>query len=85
MTFIELTVSNMLIWHGFDGDNKELIETVTDQPKAKKIVAWSRIQPLTEKYVLVSSGFGRYMYWECHGGYENVKERLRKAGLFIDY
>ncbi len=84
MAFIELTVGNMLVWHGFDPANKELIEEVTDQPRSKKIVAVSRIQSLTEKYVLVASGFGRYMYWEYHDGYENVKERLRKAGLFLD-
>lgn len=84
MSFIELTVSNMLVWHGFTPDDKEVIEEVTGQTPAKKIVAISRIQSLTEKYILVSSGFGRYMYWEYHDGYENIKQRLRAAGHFVD-
>ncbi len=83
MSFIELTVSNALTWHGYDADNKEIMEETTGQTPAKKIVAVSRIQSLTEKYVLVSSGFGRYMYWEYHDGYDVIKQRLRAAGFFI--
>jgi hypothetical protein len=84
MQFIELTVSNMLVWHGFAADNKEIIEEVSGQTPAKKIVAVARIQSLTEKYVLVSSGFGRYMYWEYHDGYDIIKSKLRAAGCFIE-
>ena len=84
MAFIELTVSNTLTWHGYDANNKEIIEETTGQPKTKKIVALSRIQSLTEKYVLVSSGYGRYMYWEYHDGYEVIKQRLHAAGKFIE-
>jgi hypothetical protein len=84
MSFTELTVSNMVVWHGLDDDNKEIIEEVTDQPQIKKVVAVSRIQSLTEKYVLVSSAFGRLMYWEYRDGYETIKACLRKAGHFIE-
>jgi hypothetical protein len=83
-SFVELTLGNILVWHGYDADNKEVIEEVTGQSPAKKIVAVSRIQSLTEKYVLVSSGFGRFIYWEHHDGYEILKTRLRKAGFFIE-
>ena len=84
MSFVEVNVSNMLVWHGYDDKNVELIEEVTSQPVAKKIIAVSRIQSLTEKYMLVSSGFGRFMYWEYDDGYNVIKERLRAAGLFIE-
>jgi len=84
MAFIELTVSNMLVWHGYDIDNKEVMEVVDGQQPAKKIVAISRVQSLTEKYVLVSAGYGRFMYWEYHDGYNVIKDRLRTAGLFIE-
>ncbi len=81
MTFIELTVSNQIIWHGYDDKNKEIVEEITGQQPAKKTVAVSRIQSFTEKYVLVSSGFGRFAYWEYHDGYAALKSRLTQIGL----
>lgn len=81
--FITLKVSNMLVMHGYDADNKEIIEEVKDQPVAEKVVAVSRIQSLTEKYVLVTGSHGRMMYWEYADGLETVKQKLRDMGLLL--
>ena len=84
LAFIEVTVSNQIVWHGYDQLNQEIVEHINDQPPVRKIVAVSRIQSISEKYILVSSGFGRMAYWEYHDGYENLKRRLELAGLMID-
>ena len=84
LAFIEVTVSNQIVWHGYDQLNQEIVEHVNDQKPQRKIVAVSRIQSISEKYILVASGFGRLAYWEYHDGYENLKQRLEMAGLMID-
>jgi hypothetical protein len=81
--FIEYRVSNQIVWHGYDSDKHEIIEEITDQPIVNKLLAVSRIQSITEKYVLVSSEYGRYAYWQYHDGYEKLKQRLQQAGLLL--
>jgi hypothetical protein len=79
--FVELLVSDQIIWHGYDDQNEEILQEVTEQPTTSKIVALSRIQSISENYVLVSMGFGRFAYWKYHDGYEQLKTRLQKSGL----
>lgn len=81
--FIKLTTGNYLIVHGFDDQNKEIIESVTVEKPVEKIVAISRIQSLTEKYVLVTSSHGRMMYWEYKEEYEDIKRILYNNNLVL--
>ena len=84
LAFIEVTVSNQIVWHGYDQLNQEIVERIEGRQPERKIVAVSRIQSISAKYLLVSSGFGRYAYWQYHDGYEALKRRLELAGLMID-
>ena len=52
--FIRVTTGNYLIVHGFDANNKEIIEEVNVAEKTVKIVAIKRIQSISEKYILVN-------------------------------
>jgi hypothetical protein len=83
MSFISLRVRNALVMHGYTPDNQEIVEEVKDQPFAEKLIAVSRIQSATEKYLLVSSSHGRVLYWEYEGGLASVKARLAAAGLVV--
>jgi hypothetical protein len=83
LKFIELHLGNMLIHHGYDAENKEVMQEVVGQQPARKLVALSRVQSVTEKYVLLSSGYGRFIYWEYHDGYEKVMAIFKEAGLLI--
>jgi hypothetical protein len=74
--FIKITTSDYLIIHGYDADNKEIIESVKVEKPMEKIVAVSRIQSLSEKYVLVTGSHGRLMYWEYLEGYDDIKQQL---------
>lgn len=77
--FIEITVQNHLILHGFDEANKEIIEEVIVDKPAKKLIAIDRIRSVSEKYILTSYGYGRLIYWEYQGSYKKLKEQLHKS------
>jgi len=74
--FIELTVQNHMIVHGFDEENKEIIEEVKVEKPVRKLISISRIQSVTEKYILTSYGFDRLIYWEYLESYEEVRHKL---------
>ena len=77
-TFIEITVQNHLVSHGFDENNQEIIETVEVERPMKKLLRVDRIQSVSEKYILTSYGYGRLVYWEYEGSYEELKALLRQ-------
>ncbi|WP_439487384.1 hypothetical protein [Algoriphagus sp.] len=77
--YVELIVGSHQILHGFDVDNKEIIEEVAVDTPAKKLVAIDRILSVSEKFILTTYAFGRIVYWEYEGGYEAIKEKLQQA------
>lgn len=78
-SFIEIVVKNHQILHGFDAHNKEIIEEVIVEKAAKKLVAIERIQSVSEKFILTTYAFGRLVYWEYEGTYEEMIEKLMIA------
>ena len=81
--FIELEVRTAMIVHGFDENNKEIEEKVAPAEFAKKLIAVSRIQSVTEQYLLVTSSHGRVMYWEYKGSLEDIKHKLLAMNVFV--
>jgi len=81
--YISVRVRNALVFHGYDENNKEIVEETKDEVFVEKLLLIDRIQSIGEKYILVTSGYGRSMYWEYEGGYEALKSKLHKAGLVI--
>ena len=77
--FVEVVVQNHMILHGFDQDNKEIIEEVVVENPMKKLIQVDRIQSVSEKYILTSYGFDRLVYWEYEGSYEEMKELLANS------
>lgn len=78
--FIEIFVKNHLISHGFDENNKEIIEEVAVEKPIKKFISIDRIQSVSEKYILTTYGHGRLIYWEYEGSYEELREKILIAG-----
>ncbi|MDF1759293.1 MAG: hypothetical protein P1U40_02030 [Coxiellaceae bacterium] len=76
MSFIEVTVKNHQILHGFDQDNKEIIEEVTVDKPAKKLINVSRILSVSEKFILTSYAYDRIVYWEYLEEYEQIKKMI---------
>jgi hypothetical protein len=74
--FIEVTVSNYIILHGFDASNKEIEEYVKDQAPKKKMISVDRIQSISEKYICTTYANNRLIFWEYNDGYENLKKKL---------
>jgi len=76
MDFIELTVKNHVILHGFDNQNQEILEEVEVDSATKKLIAIHRILSVSEKYVLVAYAYDRIIYWEYEESYEYVRQLL---------
>ncbi|NMH87167.1 hypothetical protein HHX25_06595 [Flavivirga sp. Y03] len=76
MKFIELTLGSHMISHGYDADNKEVLENVTVDGFSKKIVAVSRIKSVSETYILTDYLDGRWIYWEYQESFEDLKKIL---------
>jgi hypothetical protein len=83
MTFLTLRVRTAMVVHGYDSDNKEIVEELKGEPFVEKVIALSRIQSVSAQYVLVTSSHGRVMYWEYEGGMAALKQRLSEAGLLV--
>lgn len=81
--FISVRVRNALVLHGYTEDNQEVVETVSDQPFVEKLLAVSRLQSVSEQYLLVTSSHGRVMYWEYEGGLADIRARLQAAGVSV--
>ena len=60
--FLEIKVKNHVILHGFDENNKEILEGVEADSFVTKLVAIDRIQSISEQYILTSYAFGRLIY-----------------------
>jgi hypothetical protein len=71
------------IVHGFDENNKEVIENVSDDIFVKKLISIDRIQSISEKYVLVTSSHTRVMYWEYNCSMGDLTKKLKSSGLLI--
>jgi hypothetical protein len=81
--FIEIVTKNFIIVHGYDEVGKEISEEVIVPLPTKKIMAISRIQSITEKYILTTSAHGRVIYWEYEGNYQTIFDQLKTAALII--
>ncbi len=83
MKFIVLDVKPAFVHHGYDAENKEIIETLVEEKFVTKIIALERIRSVTDKYLLVSGAQGREFYWEYKGNLAEVVEKFSGAGLLV--
>lgn len=83
MKFIELEVRTALVVHGYDEDNKEIIEELSDNSFVTKLVSIDRIQSISEEYILVTSSHGRELYWEYNYSMGELKDKLKATGLMV--
>ncbi len=74
--FIELTLKNHTIVHGFDARNQEITEEVQVSEASKKLVAIDRVLSVSEKYILITYAYDRIIYWEYEEEYAQVKRML---------
>ncbi|WP_075344338.1 hypothetical protein [Tenacibaculum agarivorans] len=74
--FIELKLGSHQIVHGFDNENKEIIEEIKVERFTKKLVNISRIKSISEKFILTDYAQGRWIYWEYEGDFETLKNSL---------
>jgi hypothetical protein len=80
MKFIELTVKNYQILHGFNEKNEEVLETITVDEPTTKVIAIDRIQSISEKYILTSY-HDRLIYWEYEGSLADIITQFKQLKL----
>ena len=76
--FIEVTVKNHLISHGYDNNNREIIEEVQSENWSKKAIRADRIQSIGEKYILTTYAHNRWIYWEYQESYQDIVQQLNE-------
>lgn len=74
--FIEITVKDHLVSHGYDDNNIEILEEVQVEKASTKSIAVDRIRSFGDKYILTTYAHGRMVYWEYEGTYEELKNKL---------
>lgn len=84
MPFLDLEVRTARIVHGFDEANREIAECPEETDFTRKLIAISRIQSISDQYLLVTGSHGRMMYWEYRGSLDEVEARLATAGLTLE-
>ena len=72
MKFITLTLGSHIISHGYNDNNEEITEEVFVNEFSKKLIAISRIQSVSEKYILTNYLDGRWIYWEYEESFNDV-------------
>ncbi len=59
------------------------MEEVRVEKPMLKVVAIDRIQSISEKYVLVTSAFGRLLYWEYEENFEELTQQFERNNLLV--
>lgn len=84
MKFIKLTVKNPTVMHGFDVDNKEIIEKCSPNEPTTKLISIDRIKSLCKDLILIDYADGRWIFWEYEDDFEDVERRLAGADMLIN-
>lgn len=79
--FIELTLGNYKVHHGYGQDNKLQSEVVKVNEPVKKLVAADKIIVVDEQYITTSHINDRLIEWEYSEGYDYVKHELKKKAV----
>jgi hypothetical protein len=79
--FIKIKCGSYKIVHGFDSENREIVETVDVPDWTEKIVAVNRIQSVTENYIRMAYSHDRIIYWKYQGGLKDLERLLAPAVL----
>lgn len=76
--FIELTLGNYIINHGYNEFGKEHKEQFSvDEPK-KMLIPADTIVLVDQDYIVTTHINDRLIYWEYTNGYDYVKNKLTK-------
>lgn len=83
MKFIKLTIKNPTVMHGFDAENKEILEKTTPHEPTAKLISIDRIKSLCKDLVLIDYAEGRWIFWEYEENFEDIERRLANSGMLI--
>ena len=67
--------------HGFDKDNKEILEKCEVEYATTKLIAIDRIKSICKDLVLIDYADNRWIFWEYEEDFESIIAQLEKAGM----
>ncbi|MBN2484335.1 MAG: hypothetical protein JXB34_00030 [Bacteroidales bacterium] len=77
--FIELTLGNYTIHHGYNSSGSEHKELFSVEIPKQVIIPLDSVVYADNEHIVTRYIAGRLIYWEYHNGYEYLKNKLTKS------
>lgn len=84
MKYITARVRPEKVYLGYDENNEIVTEPLPNEDFVEKVIRLDRILSFTENYIFIECPHETVQTWEYEGSLEDIKARLRGAGMMID-
>ncbi|MFN6951009.1 MAG: hypothetical protein ACT6XY_07220 [Phreatobacter sp.] len=84
MKYLTARVRPEKVYLGYDDDNQIVTEKMPNTEFVEKVIRIDRILSFTETYIFIECPHETVQTWEYEGSLEDMKTRLRSAGMLID-
>lgn len=84
MKYITARVRPEKCYLGYDENNEIVTTQMPNKEFVEKVIRLDRILSFTESYIFIECPHETVQTWEYEGSLEDIKVRLRNAGVMID-
>ncbi|CEJ14890.1 hypothetical protein BN1110_05225 [bacterium YEK0313] len=84
MKYITARVRPEKVYLGYDENDQIVTRPMPNTEFVEKVIRIDRILSFTETYIFIECPHETVQTWEYEGSLEDIKSRLRGAGMLID-
>ncbi|MCZ0737630.1 hypothetical protein [Phreatobacter sp. AB_2022a] len=84
MKYITARVRPEKVYLGYDENDQIVTRPMPNTEFVEKVIRIDRILSFTESYIFIECPHETVQTWEYEGSLEDIKSRLRGAGMLID-
>jgi hypothetical protein len=84
MKYISARVRPEKVYLGYNENDELVTRPMPNTEFVEKVIRIDRILSFTEKYIFIECPHETVQTWEYEGSLEDIKTRLRGAGMMID-
>jgi hypothetical protein len=84
MKYITARVRPEKVFLGYDENDEIVTRPMPNKEFVEKVIRIDRILSFTENYIFIECPHETVQTWEYEGSLEDIKSRLRGAGMLID-
>lgn len=84
MKYITARVRPEKVYLGYDENDQIVTRPMPNTEFVEKVIRIDRILSFTENYIFIECPHETVQTWEYEGSLEDIKSRLRGAGMLID-